>query len=324
MDRPSHPDRNDFQHPNGAQDDDDRSRQMQNHAFSGEHPPGGPQSIDHYPSSRFADAQSVANPIPTQYPGMMSAPGGNTPSTYHQGQPHPTGTYAGPQYYWNNGFGYGYPLPGSTTIYQPQQMPGWNRIGDNQIGGGDHISTPYFQLGNPHAGHTVYPSGCFDPQTATPNLQSAVQHTSHGQVPVSGGGSSHNTAARSREHKFCTAAYTSRFVPAPVSRRQFLQQYGTVRYCCDSHTLGLIEKNVVDPTLRDWVLPNFTTTTVNDTTVPSVLMMASLKQYFSYGFGMSFCGIPRVTLEGEKADWINRWVVQKPYGFLVHCAKPYG
>ncbi|KAJ7633267.1 hypothetical protein FB45DRAFT_745689, partial [Roridomyces roridus] len=70
--------------------------------------------------------------------------------------------------------------------------------------------------------------------------------------------------------------------------------------------VGLIEKNVVDPTLREWVLPNFTTTTVNDTTVASVLMMATLKQYFSYAFGMmTACGIPRVTLEGEMSDWVN-------------------
>ncbi|KAJ6575585.1 hypothetical protein DFH09DRAFT_1078548 [Mycena vulgaris] len=46
-------------------------------------------------------------------------------------------------------------------------------------------------------------------------------------------------------------------------------------------------KNVVDPTLRDWVLPNFTTTTVNDITVSAVLLMTTLKKYFSYGF----CGI---------------------------------
>jgi hypothetical protein len=69
--------------------------------------------------------------------------------------------------------------------------------------------------------------------------------------------------------------------------------------------VDLIEKNIVDPTLRQWVLPNFTTTTVNDTTVAAVLMMATLKQYFSYGFGGTTCGIPRVTLEGEKSDWVD-------------------
>ncbi|KAJ6582386.1 hypothetical protein B0H19DRAFT_1207718 [Mycena capillaripes] len=66
----------------------------------------------------------------------------------------------------------------------------------------------------------------------------------------------------------------------------------------------LIDKNVVDPTLREWVIPRFTTTTANDRTVSAVLIMATLKAYFSYGFGMT-CGIPRVTLEGEKADWVD-------------------
>ncbi|KAJ7618661.1 hypothetical protein FB45DRAFT_170149, partial [Roridomyces roridus] len=69
--------------------------------------------------------------------------------------------------------------------------------------------------------------------------------------------------------------------------------------------VGLIEKNVVDPTLREWVLPDFTTTTANDTTVAAVLMMATLKQYFAWAFSTTSCGIPRVTLEGEKADWVN-------------------
>ncbi|KAJ7124233.1 hypothetical protein C8R44DRAFT_783206 [Mycena epipterygia] len=67
----------------------------------------------------------------------------------------------------------------------------------------------------------------------------------------------------------------------------------------------LIEKNVVDPTLRQWVTPDFTTTTVNDVTVSAVLLMATLKAYFSYGFGCLGCGLPRVTLEGERSDWMN-------------------
>ncbi|KAJ7910060.1 hypothetical protein B0H13DRAFT_2013234 [Mycena leptocephala] len=77
--------------------------------------------------------------------------------------------------------------------------------------------------------------------------------------------------------------------------------------------VDLIEKNIVDPTLRQWVLPDFTTTTINDTTVAAVLMMGTLKQYFSYGFGARRCGIPRVTLEGEKSDWVDILVL-KEYG----------
>ncbi|KAH9483648.1 hypothetical protein JR316_0003118 [Psilocybe cubensis] len=63
-----------------------------------------------------------------------------------------------------------------------------------------------------------------------------------------------------------------------------------------------IEKNVVDPHLRAWILPDFSTTTANDTTVCSIVMMAAMKEYFSYKIHL-LCGIPRVTLDGEKDDW---------------------
>ncbi|KAJ7880953.1 hypothetical protein B0H13DRAFT_2253138, partial [Mycena leptocephala] len=68
---------------------------------------------------------------------------------------------------------------------------------------------------------------------------------------------------------------------------------------------GLVEKNVVDPTLRAWATPDFTTTTPNDTTVSAVLLMATLKKYFTYRIMLAGCGIPRVTLEGERSDWVN-------------------
>jgi hypothetical protein len=69
--------------------------------------------------------------------------------------------------------------------------------------------------------------------------------------------------------------------------------------------VDLIEKNIVDPLLREWVLPAFTTTTVNDTTTSAVIMMATLKEFFAYEFSLITCGIPRVTLEGEKSDWVD-------------------
>ncbi|KAF7315910.1 hypothetical protein MIND_00107600 [Mycena indigotica] len=64
-----------------------------------------------------------------------------------------------------------------------------------------------------------------------------------------------------------------------------------------------MEKNVVDPTLRKWALPDFSTTTERDTTVASITLMATLKSYFQYVFCSIDCGIPSVTLEGEKSDW---------------------
>ncbi|KAF9350896.1 hypothetical protein BGX26_010966, partial [Mortierella sp. AD094] len=65
-----------------------------------------------------------------------------------------------------------------------------------------------------------------------------------------------------------------------------------------------IDRNVVDPSLRKWILPTFTTTTNNDTIVSSVIMMATMKKYFKYIFSLR-CGLPRVTIEGEKRDWEN-------------------
>ena len=41
-----------------------------------------------------------------------------------------------------------------------------------------------------------------------------------------------------------------------------------------------------------------------DKTVSAMLMMASMKSYFEYTF-MMLCGIPSVTLQGTKQDWID-------------------
>ncbi|KAH8919031.1 hypothetical protein BT69DRAFT_1285177 [Atractiella rhizophila] len=63
-----------------------------------------------------------------------------------------------------------------------------------------------------------------------------------------------------------------------------------------------IEANIVDPTLKSWILPSFSTTTENDTVVSAVLMMSTLQSYFTYTFVLR-CGLPEVTLEGSKEDW---------------------
>ncbi|KAF8460767.1 hypothetical protein BDZ91DRAFT_639141, partial [Kalaharituber pfeilii] len=65
----------------------------------------------------------------------------------------------------------------------------------------------------------------------------------------------------------------------------------------------LIDKNIVDPELKEWIQPNFSTTTMDDRIASSVIMMTVLKQYFRYVMAVTICGIPSVTLHGEKADW---------------------
>ncbi|KAG8876103.1 hypothetical protein FRB97_004457 [Tulasnella sp. 331] len=77
----------------------------------------------------------------------------------------------------------------------------------------------------------------------------------------------------------------------------------TVDFGAMAHRMGeLIQENVTDPDLREWIIPDFSTTQVNDKVVASVVMMATLKAYISYGFTLR-CGLPKVTLLGERDDW---------------------
>ncbi|KAI9166458.1 Glucan 1,3-beta-glucosidase [Paramyrothecium foliicola] len=64
----------------------------------------------------------------------------------------------------------------------------------------------------------------------------------------------------------------------------------------------LISQNVKDPQLRAWIMPSFSTTTTSDRVVASILFMGAMQKYFSYEI-MITCGIPTITLLGEKADW---------------------
>ncbi|KAJ4361069.1 uncharacterized protein N0V89_001638 [Didymosphaeria variabile] len=65
---------------------------------------------------------------------------------------------------------------------------------------------------------------------------------------------------------------------------------------------GKVQENVKDPNFRDWIMPTFSTTTVDDRSTAAVLMMGSLQAYFRYKF-KCMCGIPSVTLLGEQSDY---------------------
>ncbi|RHZ17842.1 hypothetical protein DYB37_011244 [Aphanomyces astaci] len=69
-----------------------------------------------------------------------------------------------------------------------------------------------------------------------------------------------------------------------------------------THLILKMKEHLVDPSLGEWVLPAFTTTTDHDRIVGSVVMMASMKKYFTYKM-MLMCGLPSVTLLGTAADW---------------------
>jgi len=65
-----------------------------------------------------------------------------------------------------------------------------------------------------------------------------------------------------------------------------------------------IDKNLVDPEVKKWILPNFSTTTENDVVAIGVFFMATMKKYFTYRTRI-LCGIPEITLEGTLQDWKN-------------------
>ncbi|KAF9984699.1 hypothetical protein BGZ75_003738 [Mortierella antarctica] len=94
---------------------------------------------------------------------------------------------------------------------------------------------------------------------------------------------------------------------AHSGKKQLEIRTGGDRYTVDFGSLakqmtGLIQENVVDPVLQKWIIPDFTTTTADDIVVSSILMMSTLKKYFEYKFTL-MCGLPAVTLLGERSDW---------------------
>ena len=64
----------------------------------------------------------------------------------------------------------------------------------------------------------------------------------------------------------------------------------------------LIQENVADPQLRELIMPNLSTTTDDDKSVASIVMMGTLQCYFDYRVCRG-CGFPSITLQGEKLDW---------------------
>ena len=96
---------------------------------------------------------------------------------------------------------------------------------------------------------------------------------------------------------------------------------GGSRYTMDPASMArrmthLMQQNIIDESLREWIMPSFTTTTAIDSATSAIVMMGTMKAYFSFKFGLK-CGIPKVTLKGEKKDWediLHRLERLKQYG----------
>lgn len=104
-------------------------------------------------------------------------------------------------------------------------------------------------------------------------------------------------------------------------KRELVIESGGNRYNMDTASMvhrmtALVQEQIADPFLLDWVIPNFTTTTPVDKTTCAIVMMGVMKNFFAYKFSLR-CGIPKVTLEGDKKDWqtiLDRLEHLKKYG----------
>lgn len=63
-----------------------------------------------------------------------------------------------------------------------------------------------------------------------------------------------------------------------------------------------LQSNLKTDWMSEWVSPGFSTTTIDDKRIATVLMMGSMKAFFDYAGGV-ICGIPSITLLGTKQDW---------------------
>ncbi|KAL7941503.1 hypothetical protein V8C42DRAFT_177344 [Trichoderma barbatum] len=67
---------------------------------------------------------------------------------------------------------------------------------------------------------------------------------------------------------------------------------------------GEIQQRVKTDWLLDWIMPNFTTSDDNDGLTATVLMMGLMQHYFEFSGGI-ICGLPEVTLLGDRDDWVK-------------------
>ncbi|EAL62038.1 hypothetical protein DDB_G0290809 [Dictyostelium discoideum AX4] len=62
-----------------------------------------------------------------------------------------------------------------------------------------------------------------------------------------------------------------------------------------------IQSNIKDPSIKDLIIPDFTTTTESDKVVFSIALMSTMKNYFKFVF-QSLCGLSEVTFLSEIND----------------------
>mmetsp|Transcript_26706 Transcript_26706/g.48982 ORF Transcript_26706/g.48982 Transcript_26706/m.48982 type:complete len:390 (+) Transcript_26706:58-1227(+) len=98
-----------------------------------------------------------------------------------------------------------------------------------------------------------------------------------------------------------------RFVDFQGKRTLVVHMGGTLHTCNYAEfARRMVDENIInnikEPTLVEWLLPAFSTTSVHDRVVAAVSIMSTLQNYFEFVCCLR-CGIPRVTLLGTVEDW---------------------
>ncbi|KAL8762132.1 MAG: hypothetical protein Q9184_001817 [Pyrenodesmia sp. 2 TL-2023] len=192
-------------------------------------------------------------------------------------------------------------------------------------------------------------------------LQAPIDHSSNGFVhgAIRAYNGHHHLRIRPEDVWFAVLSQFSLFVNAHAEelrglfvahegKKELVLTYPGNRYSVDfgrfAKEMGeQIEEKVVDPDLRRWIMPAFSTTTENDIVVASILLMGTTQKYFDYKC-YTLCGFfllpslepclgaqhaleeevltpesarPTVTLLGNKEDWeliLRRLEKLKEYG----------
>ncbi|KAF8665733.1 hypothetical protein AX16_000181 [Volvariella volvacea WC 439] len=65
-----------------------------------------------------------------------------------------------------------------------------------------------------------------------------------------------------------------------------------------------MQEHLKDDMIAEWLAPAFSTTTLTNIVAANISVMATMRNYFKYSvlFG---CGIPSITLQGTKEDWVG-------------------
>eukprot|EP00339_Tiarina_fusa_P022493 CAMPEP_0117018714 /NCGR_PEP_ID=MMETSP0472-20121206/14437_1 /TAXON_ID=693140 ORGANISM="Tiarina fusus, Strain LIS" /NCGR_SAMPLE_ID=MMETSP0472 /ASSEMBLY_ACC=CAM_ASM_000603 /LENGTH=356 /DNA_ID=CAMNT_0004723445 /DNA_START=59 /DNA_END=1129 /DNA_ORIENTATION=+ len=95
------------------------------------------------------------------------------------------------------------------------------------------------------------------------------------------------------------------FVSHEGQKELVVKDVGTIHSVNWDSLIGQLAQKIEENTntdIKNWIVPDFSTTTTITRTVGSVVLMAAMQKYFSYKVCLC-CGLPMVTMLGTLEDW---------------------